>query len=90
MANFDFMEFTGGRCREFVAHAQKYSKEEAIQIMRDETGCNEEADPESVQNRWCRYYVRAPDFCDFDGDGGCYTYCDEGERGAFPVWVVEY
>lgn len=82
------MEFTGGAYREFVVHAYKYSKAEAVQIMTKETGYEENLDLDHMQKRWCRYYVQVPEFCNYDGDGGCYTYCEEGERGVFPVWVI--
>ena len=35
--------------------------------------------------------LKTPDFCEYDDDGrGCYSYCKAGERGSFPVWVVEF
>lgn len=92
MAKFEYTEFRGGTHDEFVVHAKKYSKEEAIEIMVEETAYDGIIELEAVQKQWCRYYVRVPDFCNYDDGegGGCYTYCNEGERGAFPVWVIEY
>jgi len=30
---------------------------------------------------------------EFGGDnkrGGCYAFCKKGQRGSFPVWVIEF
>ena len=34
--------------------------------------------------------MKTPDFCGYDGYGGCYTFCDKGKRGSFPVWVINF
>lgn len=93
MSKFDYMSFSGGSSGEFVVHARKYTKEEAIELMMEETASEETIKPENVYERWCRYYIRVPEWCGYDdGDSsaGCYTYCEKGGRGAFPVWVIEY
>lgn len=91
MSKFDYMQFTGGSSDEFVVNAKKYSKEEAIEIAVEEMALEETPTPEKVYERWCRYYIRVPEWCGYDGDSnsGCYTYCGKEERGAFPVWVIE-
>ena len=91
MSKFDYMEFTGSSSNEFVVHAKKYTKEEALELAVEEMGLGA-IELDEVIERYCRYYVRVPDFCGYDGDsnGGCYTYCGKGERGAFPVWVIEF
>jgi len=90
MSKFDYMEFTGGTAKEFVVHANKYTKEEALALAVTEMELESVESIEAVE-RYCRYYVRVPDFCGYDGgsNNGCYTYCGKGERGAFPVWVIE-
>ncbi len=92
MSKFDYMEFTGGSSGEFVAHAKKFTKEEVITLAIAEVGIEESVTIDDVYERWCRYYIRVPDWCGYDGDSssGCYTYCGKDERGAFPVWVIEF
>lgn len=91
MAKFDYMLFTGCSPTEFVVHANKYNKEQAIELAVKELSLGSTPATDSVYERWCRYYIRTPDWCGYDGDSnsGCYTYCGKGERGAFPVWVIE-
>lgn len=86
MSIFDYMIFTGGKFDEFVVNAKKYSEEEALELFKSEVDLN----IEDKYERWCKYYVKVPDWCGYDGDEGCYTYCSKGERGAFPVWVIEF
>lgn len=91
MSKFDYMQFTGGSSDEFVVHAKKYTKEQAIELAIEEMALEETLTPDKVYERWCRYYVRVPEWCGYDGDSdsGCYTYCGKDEHGAFPVWVIE-
>ena len=37
MSKFDYMIFTGGIHNEFVAHANKYTKEQTVELARSET-----------------------------------------------------
>lgn len=90
MAKFDYMEFIGGSTNEFVVHANKYTKEEAIKLMKEETAFDGSLTIDNISKQWCKYYVQAPGWCSYEGDGGCYSYCESGERGAFPVWVITY
>jgi len=92
------MLFTGGSSEEFVVHAKKYTKEQAAKLMLREMdyltfgGDMSEFNmptADDTSERWCRYYVRVPDWCGYEGEGGCYSYCSKGERGAFPVWVIK-
>ncbi len=95
MSNFDYMNFSDGWDTEFVAHAKKFTKEEALNLFEIE---NEhlfsegyrKPTIEDITERAVRWYPRVPEWCDYDGDGGCYTYCKKGERGSFPVWVIEF
>jgi hypothetical protein len=99
MAKFDYMNFFD---IEFIAHAGKYTEEQAIslciqendwkfkpnycngKLLRVPTICD-------VKLRYVRWYVKVPDFCEYDdNEGGCYMYCKAGERGNFPVWVIEF
>jgi hypothetical protein len=45
---------------------------------------------DDVKEETVRWYVKIPEFCGYDGEGGCYSYCDKGERGSFPVWVIMF
>ena len=94
MSKFDYMNFTDGSWYiEFVVHAKKFSKREAIDLFMIE---NENLFSEGyrkptiddVVERTVRWYPIAPEGCDFDG--GCYSYCNREERGSFPVWVIEF
>lgn len=90
MANFDYMEFIGGYSSEMVFHASKFSEAEALSIARGELEEFEEADLVAVK-RYVRYYPKTPEWLRYElGDNGCYSYCKQGERGSFPVWVVRH
>lgn len=88
MSKFDYMIFTGGTHNEFVAHAKKYTKEQTAELAQTETN-RTNISIEQIEKRWCRYYVRVPDWCGYDEEGGCYAYCKKEEKGSFPVHVVE-
>jgi hypothetical protein len=94
MSKFDYMNFTDGSWYiEFVVHAKKFSKREAIDLfmIENENLFSEgyrKPTLEDVMERAVRYYPIAPGDCDFDG--GCYSYCKSGEKGSFPVWVIEF
>jgi hypothetical protein len=100
MAKFDYCNFNDGiRDTEFVVHAKKYTKEEAIDLCLQENYWifNEEyrgGKPlrkptlDDVIIRHVRHYVEAPYFVDWDG--AVYTYCPANEKGSFPVWVIEF
>jgi len=88
MSKFDFMNFTGGSDgEEFVVHATKYTKQQAIDLFRQEWGL--EATEDMIREDIVKWYVSAPYWCGYDADGGCYTYCADGDaKGAFSVWVI--
>lgn len=97
MSKFDFMNFEGGFDTEFVAHAKKYTKEEAVRhcIAENEWKFEGKSDikvpsVEDVKERQVKYFVNKPDYCGFDTEGGCYTFCEVNARGSFPVWVIEF
>ena len=91
MSNFDYMNFTGGKDDEFVVHAAKFTKAEAIELFCSEhEPCYYREPKESdIEERYVRWYIRVPDFCGYDSDGtnGCYSYASAGTRGSFKVWV---
>ncbi len=96
MSKFDFMDFTGGDTDEFVVHAGKFAKQEAIELCLGENDYRfEEYEPprtltlEDVSERFVKYYVKCPEHCGFESDGGCYSYCNQDARGSFPVYVIE-
>lgn len=97
MSKFNYMNFEGGADTEFVAHAKKFTKEQAIDCCLAENDWKFErkypyrkpvlAD---IKQRQVKYFINKPDYCGFDTDGGCYTFCDENANGSFPVWVIEF
>ena len=86
MAKFDFMTFTGGNTIEFVVHANKFTKDEALELAMEEALIYNSRPV--VEKRYVKYYIKTPDWCGYDGEGGCYTYCPKGSKGSFPVWVI--
>lgn len=96
MSKFDYMSFSGGRDTEFVAHSKKYSMEETIVLClgendwRFESGGLREPTVEDIEERTVRYYVRVPENCGYDVEGGCYSFCNKGDRGSFPVWTIDF
>ena len=44
---------------------------------------------DDINERHCKYYVKTPDWCGYDGEGGCYTYCNKDAKGGFPVYAIE-
>lgn len=95
MTKFDYMNFTGGYGIEFVAHANKYSKEEAVGKCIKENehlfeGLYRKPTVKDIQEDFVKYYVKCPSFCGYDADGGgCYTFTEETSKGSFPVWVID-
>lgn len=90
MSKFDYMPFTGGYYTEFVFHGKKYTESEARELAIREFGdMGYEAEKYTLEKRHCKYFVRVPEYCSYESDGGCYTYCDEGVRGSFPVIVFK-
>lgn len=90
MSKFDFMLFTGAIVDEFVVHAGKYTKEQAVAMCSDEyyTAQPYKATENMIEERYAKYYVNTPSWCCYREEGGCYTYCGKNQRGAFPVWVI--
>ena len=90
MSKFDFMNFTdvSGNI-DFVVHAKKFSKREAIDLFIENLFSEGYRKPtlEDVRERAVRYYRIAPGSCNYDG---FYSYCKSGEKGSFPVWVIEF
>lgn len=103
MSKFDYMNFSvDGYDTEFVVHAKKFTKEQAIELCIQENDWRFKKEYclgkvlrkptiEDVKEKTVRWYVRTPEFCGFDdNERGCYTYCKKGEKGSFPVWVIEF
>lgn len=83
---FDYMWFIGGANEELVFDAKKYTKEQALEIAKNEfpLGYGEEFE---VVERYVRYYPSTPSWCGCDS-GSCYTYCPKDSRGSFKVLVI--
>ena len=91
MSAFEYMLFSGGKDDEFVVHANKFTKAEAIELFKKkfDACCFRTPTESDIEERHVRYYVRVPGFCGYDSDGGCYTYASKNERGSFKVWVIK-
>ncbi len=96
MSKFDYMAFSydGGKDDEFVVHAKKFTKADAIELLKSEydyrfeNGEYREPTEEDFKQDQVRYFVKVPEYCaGLEKEGGCYSYCAESERGSFPVWV---
>lgn len=99
MSNFTHMGFNvgGSRDTDFVVHAKKYTKTEAVEVLKEEydfnfdDGLYREPTEDDFTEDYVRWYVRVPEWCGYDGDSskGCYSFCDKSEKGSFPVWRCE-
>ena len=102
MSKFDYMNFNvDGWDTEFVTHAKKFSKIETLDLFIaendwrfDEKYCNgtllRKPTISDIKERTVRWYPKIPEDCGYDGEGGCYSYCNREERGSFPVWIIEF
>lgn len=103
MSSFDYMNFNDGYADcEFVVHANKFTKEQAIELCLVENDFRfkeEHHKPykllrkpivDDVIMRYIRYYPKTPEWCGCDNESGCYTYCNKDSRGCFPVWVMKF
>jgi hypothetical protein len=87
---FDYMWFSvDGANEELVFDAKKYTKEQALEIAKNEfpLGYGEGFEQFEVVERYVRYYPSAPSWCGCDS-GSCYTYCPKDSRGSFKVLVI--
>lgn len=96
MSAFEFMCFSddaGGSYSSFVAHAKKFSKQQAVEI------CLSECDFLFAGQSG----LRKPTIADvmdaavayrFGVEGwekeGCYTFVDAGDNGSFPAHVIDF
>jgi len=94
MTKFDYMIFEGGADGvEFVVHAVKFTRRQAIDLFCQECW-NYYSKPvtpeyEDVEQRRVKYFINPPESVGVgEFEGGIYTFCDEGMRGSFPVWVI--
>lgn len=93
-AKFDSCAFHGARNDEFVLHARKYTEEQALEKFYKEyswilqNGIYRKPTINDIISHYAKYYIRVPDWCAYRGDEGCYSYCNKGERGSFPIWVI--
>jgi hypothetical protein len=96
VSKFDYMSFSGGNDTEFVAHAKKYSKEQTIELCigendyRFEDGGLRTPTISDIDERTVKYFIKVPEYCGYDGEGGCYTYCKKDSKGSFPVWSIDF
>jgi len=99
MAKFDYMAFgySPGDSDMFVANAKMYSTEETVELCKSEYDYKflgkralhpdfRKPTPDDVQDAYCAFrFGLSPEWPD-----GCYTLVGEGERGAFPVHVIDF
>lgn len=102
MSKFEYGNFSDGMEEtEFVAHAGKYTEEQAINLCVRENDWKFKPDycnrnplriPTvcDVKLRYMRWYVRAPEDYWGDDKSGIYGYCKAGQKGSFPVWVIKF
>ena len=95
MAKFEYMNFSGGHDTEFVAHAKKYSKDQAIEFCIGENDWRFEnglrvPTIEDIEEKMVRYFVQVPENCGYDVEGGCYSFCNKDAKGSFPVWTIDF
>lgn len=99
MSKFEFMDFWEGSAypSEKVFHANKYTKEEALEIFNTENkymysgryaGMYRRPIAEDIKTGFARFYVKTPENIGEKFEDGCYAYCEEGVRGSFPVLVI--
>lgn len=91
MAKFDYMEFgyDAGSFDLLVFHANKYTKEQAVEIFNTEYAhMGLKCTVDDVSSGYAKYFIRPNQFMSPYFEGGCYGFVDKSERGAFPVWVI--
>lgn len=79
MNKFNYMTFTGEEFNEFAVNAKKYTEEEALELFKSEVDLT----VKDRYEKWIKHYS-------LYAEGEYYHYCTKGERGAFPVWVIEF
>lgn len=101
MSKFDYMNFEDdGIVIEFVVNAKLFTKEKALELCVSENDWKFDKERNSnvlrepkiddIAERFVKYFVKIPEYCGCDGEGGCYTYCNKELRGCFPVWVISF
>jgi len=103
MSKFDYCNFNDGSYDiEFVSHARKYTKDQAIDLCFAENDWRfdkrycDTVDPlriptvNDVECKSVRYYPGGLESCFADDGGPIYSYCKQGQRGSFPVWVISF
>ena len=101
MSRFDHMAFgySAGSSDIFVAHANKYTAEQVVKMCLTEyeykfkgtyghgrcARALREPNVYDVQDGFCAFRFGNPEYPD-----GCYTFVGENERGAFPVYVIDF
>ncbi|MPN47036.1 hypothetical protein SDC9_194636 [bioreactor metagenome] len=94
---FDFMAFgySAGDTDIFVAHAAKYTPQDAVDLFIREYGHRfvpngynpqlRKPTVSDVQEARSAYRFGYPEWPD-----GCYTLVGDGEAGSFPVWIIDF
>ena len=91
MSKFDYMEFgyDAGSFDQLVFHAEKYTKEQAVEIFNSEYEYKGlKACVDNVAVGYVRHYIHHTDAMSADFEGPCYGFADKPGKGSFPVWVL--
>ena len=95
MSRFDYGNFGDGGDTEFVAHANKNTKEETLELFNFENkhlfeDGYRKPTISDIKERAVRYYPIPPLGMEYEFENGCYSYARKGQRGSFPVWVIYF
>lgn len=83
----DFFDFDTMNLVGFYVNANRFTKEQAIEIFLNESACNEGDGDIVVDTRIVRYIVNRGE--DYDNTGGYNDVTDDNiTRGSFKCWMV--
>lgn len=91
MAKFDYLEFgyDAGSFDQLVFHANKYTKEQAVEIFNTEYAYKGlVATVDDIQEGYAKWFINPTEQMASDFKGGCYGFVDKLGNGAFPVYVL--
>lgn len=80
----------------YVAHANKFTKEQSIEQCMDENHWRFENEElripciDDVNKAHVKYFINPPADCSSDLKGGVYSFCAKGDVGSFPVWIIAF
>lgn len=82
---FSYLQFNDDS---MVFAKDQYTKEQALQIAKEECEEFENRTLDDVKEGYVKYKFD-PGYCQEEwGTNGAYFGCEKGARGSFPVWVI--